>query len=176
MFEVAGVTDTLNFCKRAVLEAKIGMAPGIAFGKGAETPYPAVLRQKRRIADAGDGPAGEFRRQLRRSLMGCDPRTLAALEKLIGFDTVSRNSNLECIDWARAHMEAHGARTRMDWNADRSKANMLATFGEGPGGVVLSGHVDVVPVDGQDWTSDPFTATIRDGRRLWPRRLRHEGI
>ncbi len=93
-----------------------------------------------------------------------DPRTLAALERLIGFDTVSRNSNLACIDWARAQMEAHGAVTRMDWNADRTKANMLATFGAGPGGVVLSGHVDVVPVDGQAWTSDPFTATIRDGR------------
>jgi acetylornithine deacetylase len=96
--------------------------------------------------------------------MSPDPRTLAALERLIGFDTVSRNSNLACIDWARAHMEAHGAVTRMDWNADRTKANMLATFGEGPGGVVLSGHVDVVPVDGQDWTSDPFVATVRDGR------------
>jgi acetylornithine deacetylase len=93
-----------------------------------------------------------------------DARTLDALTRLIGFDTVSRNSNLACIDWARAHMEAHGAATRMDWNADRTKANMLATFGEGPGGIVLSGHVDVVPVDGQDWTSDPFTATIRDGR------------
>ncbi|MCW3475078.1 acetylornithine deacetylase [Limobrevibacterium gyesilva] len=93
-----------------------------------------------------------------------DPRTLACLERLIGFDTVSRNSNLDCIDWARAHMEAHGARTRMVWNADRTKANMLATFGEGPGGMVLSGHVDVVPVDGQDWSSDPFTATVRDGR------------
>ncbi|MCX7382066.1 MAG: acetylornithine deacetylase [Alphaproteobacteria bacterium] len=98
-----------------------------------------------------------------------DPRTLAALRTLIGFDTVSRNSNLACIDWARAHMEAHGATTRMDWNADRTKANMLATFGEGPGskargGIVLSGHVDVVPVDGQAWTSDPFTATERDGR------------
>jgi acetylornithine deacetylase len=52
----------------------------------------------------------------------------------------------------------------MDWNAERTKANMLATFNDGPGGIVLSGHVDVVPVDGQTWTSDPFTATLRDGR------------
>jgi acetylornithine deacetylase len=93
-----------------------------------------------------------------------DSRTMHCLQKLIGFDTVSKNSNLDCIDWARAHMEAKGATTRMDWNPDRTKANMLATFGEGPGGLVLSGHVDVVPVDGQAWTSDPFTATIRDGR------------
>ncbi len=93
-----------------------------------------------------------------------DPRTIAALDRLIGFNTVSRNSNLACIDWARALMEAHGARTRMDWNPERTKANMLATFNEGPGGMVLSGHVDVVSVEGQDWTSDPFTATHRDGR------------
>ena len=92
-----------------------------------------------------------------------DPSTIAALETLIGCNTVCRNSNLDCIDWARAQMEAHGARTRMDWNAGRTKANMLATFNEGPGGTVLSGHVDVVPVDGQAWTSDPFTATHRDG-------------
>jgi acetylornithine deacetylase len=96
--------------------------------------------------------------------MSASPRTLDALTRLIGFDTVSRHSNLECIDWARAHLEAHGARTRMDWNKEHTKANMLATFGEGEGGLVLSGHVDVVPVDGQAWTTDPFTASVRDGR------------
>jgi acetylornithine deacetylase len=92
------------------------------------------------------------------------PTTLAALEKIIGFDTVSRNSNLECIDWARALLESAGAKTRLDYSGDRTKANMLATFGDGPGGIVLSGHVDVVPVDGQPWTTDPFTATTKDGR------------
>ncbi len=90
--------------------------------------------------------------------------TTATLRDLIGFNTVSRHSNLACIDWARALVEAHGATTRMDWNADRTKANMLATFGEGPGGTVFSGHVDVVPVDGQDWSHDPFDAWIADGR------------
>ena len=64
-----------------------------------------------------------------------DPRTMEAISGILAFDTVSRNSNLGCIDWARAHLEAHGATTRMDWNADRTKANMLATFGEGPGGL-----------------------------------------
>ena len=93
-----------------------------------------------------------------------DPRTMEAISGILAFDTVSRNSNLGCIDWARAHLEAHGATTRMDWNADRTKANMLATFGEGPGGLVLSGHVDVVPVDGQPWTVDPFAATVKDGK------------
>jgi acetylornithine deacetylase len=93
-----------------------------------------------------------------------DPRTMACLERLISFDTVSRNSNLALIDWARAHLEGQGAKIRMDWNEDRRKANMLASFGEGPGGLVLSGHTDVVPVDGQSWTSDPFVATTRDGK------------
>jgi len=93
-----------------------------------------------------------------------DPRTMARLAEILAFDTVSRNSNLACIDWARAHMEAHGARCRLDFNDDRSKANLFATFGEGPGGIVLSGHVDVVPVDGQDWSVDPFALTVRDGK------------
>lgn len=93
-----------------------------------------------------------------------DPRTLACIERLIAFDTVSRNSNLALIDWARRHLEARGAKIRLDWSADRQKANMLASFGEGSGGLVLSGHTDVVPVDGQAWTSDPFKASVRDGK------------
>jgi len=93
-----------------------------------------------------------------------DQRTMMCIERLIGFDTVSRNSNVALIDWARAHLESRGAKIRMDWSADRQKANMLASFGEGQGGIVLSGHTDVVPVDGQAWASDPFKATVRDGK------------
>jgi acetylornithine deacetylase len=92
------------------------------------------------------------------------PATLSCLASLIGFDTTSRNSNLACIDWARALLEGAGARTRTDWNEDRTKANLFATFGEGPGGIVFSGHTDVVPVDGQVWASDPFRLDIRDGK------------
>src|SRR4029077_17331600 len=62
------------------------------------------------------------------------------------------------------HLEARGAKIRLDWSADRQKANMLASFVEGRGGLVLSGHTDVVPVDGQAWTSDPFKASVRDGK------------
>ncbi len=92
------------------------------------------------------------------------PATLDCLRQLIGFDTTSRNSNLALIDWAEAHLARHGASVRRSYNRERTKANLFATFGEGPGGVVLSGHSDVVPVDGQDWTTDPFQADIRDGR------------
>ncbi|MFM0733983.1 acetylornithine deacetylase [Paraburkholderia sediminicola] len=90
--------------------------------------------------------------------------TLDCLSQLIGFDTTSRNSNLALIEWAADRLESAGATLRYDYNAGRSKANLFATFGHGAGGVVLSGHTDVVPVDGQAWTSDPFTAQIRDGR------------
>ena len=86
------------------------------------------------------------------------------VSSLIGFDTVSRNSNLALIEWAANRLEAAGAQVRFDYNESRSKANLLATFGQGPGGVVLSGHTDVVPVDGQVWSSDPFQAQIREGR------------
>ena len=92
------------------------------------------------------------------------PATVDALRQLIAFDTTSRNSNLELIDWAEACLVRHGARVRRSYNAKRTKANLFASFGEGPGGVVLSGHSDVVPVDGQHWSSDPFQADIRDGR------------
>lgn len=90
--------------------------------------------------------------------------TLDCLRQLIAFDTTSRNSNLALIDWAEAHLARHGARIRRSYNPERTKANLFATFGEGPGGVVLSGHTDVVPVDGQAWSSDPFQAEIRDGK------------
>jgi acetylornithine deacetylase len=90
--------------------------------------------------------------------------TLTCLDQLIAFDTVSRNSNLPCIAWAKSLLEAAGARISLDWNSDRSKANLFATFGAGPGGIVLSGHVDVVPIDGQPWTSNPFKLRIADGK------------
>ena len=86
------------------------------------------------------------------------------LKSLIGFDTVSRNSNMALIEWAAGRLEDAGATLRYDYDATRSKANLFATFGDGDGGVVLSGHTDVVPVDGQAWTTDPFVADVRDGR------------
>ena len=89
--------------------------------------------------------------------------TVECLKRLIAFDTTSRNSNLELIEWSRALLEPLGASIRLSHNKERSKANLFATFGEGPGGMVLSGHTDVVPVDGQKWTSDPFVAEIRSG-------------
>lgn len=89
---------------------------------------------------------------------------IRCIEQLIAFDTTSRNSNLALVHWAAERFERSGARLRYNFNADETKANLFATFGDGPGGVVLSGHTDVVPVDGQAWTTDPFQADVRDGR------------
>jgi acetylornithine deacetylase len=91
--------------------------------------------------------------------------TLQALQTLVGFATVSRDSNLGLIEWVRDRLARQGAACRLTYDAGRRKANLFATLGEGARpGLILSGHTDVVPVDGQDWRSDPFTATLRDGR------------
>ncbi len=90
---------------------------------------------------------------------------LDLIKNLIGFDTTSRGSNLALIDYAEELLTKSGARCRRSYDATRSKANLFASFGpEGDGGYVLSGHTDVVPVDGQDWSSDPFKPEIRDGK------------
>src|SRR5687768_14943120 len=87
------------------------------------------------------------------------------LERLIAFDTTSRNSNLELIAFAESLLSELGVTGIRVANADGSKANLYATIGRPEeGGVVLSGHSDVVPVDGQSWQSDPFVLTHRDGR------------
>jgi len=89
----------------------------------------------------------------------------AMVERLIGFQTVSRDSNLGLIEWVRDHLAKLGARTRLTYDAAGKKANLFATLGESAKpGLILSGHTDVVPVDGQSWDTDPFAAIERDGK------------
>ncbi len=89
---------------------------------------------------------------------------LSILDSLISFDTTSRNSNLQLISWVEEYLAQYDISTTRVINADGSKANLYATIGpDVAGGVILSGHSDVVPVDGQDWSSDPFVVTERDG-------------
>ncbi|HWE45848.1 MAG TPA: acetylornithine deacetylase [Caulobacteraceae bacterium] len=101
--------------------------------------------------------------------------TLAAtateyLRRLVAFDTTSRGSNLALIDYVEAELAKHGARSVRIPNEAGDKANLLALIGpEADGGVVLSGHTDVVPVDGQPWTSDPWTLTDKGDGRLYGR-------
>jgi acetylornithine deacetylase len=89
----------------------------------------------------------------------------AMIERLIAFNTVSRESNLGLIEWVRDYLHRHGAKTRLTHDATGKKANLFATLGDSiKPGLILSGHTDVVPVDGQDWHTDPFVATERDAR------------
>lgn len=94
---------------------------------------------------------------------------IGILERLVGFDTTSRDSNMPLIDWVAAYLESHGVASTKVTDADGGKANLVATIGEQvDGGIVLSGHTDVVPVDGQDWQTAPFTLT-RKGEQLFGR-------
>ncbi len=87
------------------------------------------------------------------------------LERLVAFDTTSRNSNLALIDDVEAFLESLGARCERTASADGAKANLHAVLGpKVDGGVVLSGHTDVVPVDGQAWSTDPWVLTEKDGK------------
>jgi acetylornithine deacetylase len=87
------------------------------------------------------------------------------LERLVAFPTVSRDSNLALVDWLEGYLTGHGIECHRHWNEDRQKAALMAHAGPRvEGAVVLSGHSDVVPVDGQDWTTDPWTVVERNGR------------
>ncbi|MCL6702090.1 acetylornithine deacetylase [Pseudomonas sp. T1.Ur] len=92
-------------------------------------------------------------------------RSRALLAELVGFATVSRDSNLALIEFIRDYLHGLGVSSELIYNAERTKANLLASIGPSvPGGVVLSGHTDVVPVDGQAWTVEPFRLSEQDGK------------
>jgi acetylornithine deacetylase len=95
-------------------------------------------------------------------------KTISSIEmigRLVGFDTTSRDSNLALIDFVRNYLSDHGVKSELVHDQSRRKANLYATIGPGDrGGVLLSGHSDVVPIDGQDWESDPFRTRDSDGK------------
>ncbi|ADU34553.1 acetylornithine deacetylase [Variovorax paradoxus] len=93
------------------------------------------------------------------------PQSLALAQSLVRMNTVSENSNLQLIDLAQSHLAALGVKSRITYNAERTKANLFATLGEGkPAGVIISGHTDTVPWDGQDWSVDPLSAVVQHER------------
>jgi acetylornithine deacetylase len=95
--------------------------------------------------------------------------TTELLERLVSFDTTSRNSNLSLIEFIRGYLDGFGVTYRVSTDALGQKANLHAVIGpQQAGGLALSGHVDTVPVDGQAWTGDPFALRRRD-RRLYAR-------
>lgn len=93
----------------------------------------------------------------------------AMIERLIAFDTTSRDSNLALIEYVRQYLAGHGVQSETVPSADGRKANLFATIAPADGdvgrpGIVLSGHTDVVPVDGQPWNTEPFKAVERGGK------------
>ena len=91
--------------------------------------------------------------------------TAELLERLVAFDTTSRNSNLQLIGFVREYLDALGVQYRVSTDPMGQKANIHAIIGpREAGGLALSGHVDTVPVDGQAWTGDPFALRRRDGK------------
>ncbi|MEO8523598.1 MAG: acetylornithine deacetylase [Caldimonas sp.] len=92
-------------------------------------------------------------------------RALELARSLVRIDTVSRNSNLELIHFIRDELAKHGVQSTLTFDDEGRKANLFATIGEGkPAGVIVSGHTDTVPWDGQDWSLDPLGAQVKDGR------------
>lgn len=96
--------------------------------------------------------------------MTLSPHALELAQTLVRMNTVSQNSNLELIHFLRDHLAKLGVQSRLTFNESKTKANLFATLGEGkPAGVILSGHTDTVPWDGQDWTMDPLSALVKEG-------------
>lgn len=97
--------------------------------------------------------------------MAKDLRSIDLIRNLIGFDTTSRDSNLHLIDFVKDYLAGYGIESRLVFDDEKRKANLYATVGpDDRPGICLSGHTDVVPVDGQEWDSDPFTLAERDGK------------
>jgi len=93
------------------------------------------------------------------------PQALQLAQTLVRLNTVSHESNLPLIHFIRDELHQLGVKSRLTYNADKTKANLFATLGEGkPAGIILSGHTDTVPWDGQDWSVDPLSATVKDGK------------
>ena len=96
-------------------------------------------------------------------------RTLQILDRLVGFPTVSRDSNLDLIDWVQDLLQTAGFGVTRIWSPDRTMAGLFARIGpKVDGGICLSAHTDVVPVDGQTWTRPPFVLTD-EGNRVFGR-------
>jgi acetylornithine deacetylase len=100
----------------------------------------------------------------RKRIVADYPRSMDMLRRLVSMDTTSRNSNLELIDFVRDHLDQFGIASELVPDATAKKANLYATIGPSDRpGICLSGHTDVVPIDGQDWSTDPWTITEQDG-------------
>ena len=118
------------------------------------------------------GPPGRFRPILPAThlymrvahLAGAAIDKIEMAKRLVGYDTTSRNSNLALIEFVRDYLDGHGVKSELVFDESGGKANLYATIGpQDVGGIMLSGHTDVVPIDEQDWHSDPFKLVEKDG-------------
>jgi acetylornithine deacetylase len=99
--------------------------------------------------------------------LSCSAASIEMIRRLVAMDTTSRNSNLELIDFISNYLAALGVESRLVHDESGRKANLYATLGpQDKPGIALSGHSDVVPIDGQDWSCDPWAVSQRDGRLL----------
>ena len=98
------------------------------------------------------------------------PSSTEMLARLVAFDTTSRNSNLDLIKYIQSHLDDFAVGSTLVPSDDGTKASLYASIGpDAPGGIVLSGHTDVVPVDKQPWTTDPWVLTEKSDGRLYGR-------
>lgn len=97
--------------------------------------------------------------------MAAQPQSLEMIRRLVAFDTTSRNSNLDLVAFVQDYLDGHGIKSQLIKDVTGKKANLYATIGpDDRAGYALSGHTDVVPIDGQDWTSDPWTVKEEGGK------------
>ncbi|MBI2771306.1 MAG: acetylornithine deacetylase [Burkholderiales bacterium] len=97
--------------------------------------------------------------------MSANSETIDLICRLLEFDTVSSKSNLPLIQWVEKYLLAHGIKSCLSFDPAGGKANLFATVGgQDSGGIVLAGHTDTVPVEGQNWTKPPFCGTVSDGK------------
>jgi acetylornithine deacetylase len=100
-------------------------------------------------------------------VVSCSAASIEMVRRLVAMDTTSRNSNLELIDFIADYLAALGIESRLVRDESGRKANLYATLGpQDKPGIALSGHTDVVPIDGQDWSCDPWRVSERQGRLL----------
>ena len=108
------------------------------------------------------------------------PQNMSAREiltQLVAFPSVSRDSNLSLIDWVETYLASHGVAATSVYDENQTKAALYAHVGPWvAGGVILSGHSDVVPVDGQAWTRSPFVLEEEGGQNIWARCVRYERV
>src|SRR5215475_9730629 len=142
-----------------------GMIRGNRLSSGCRPAHACHWRRPKGFAILATARAAGTSKDRYGTVVSPSPASLEMIGKLIAFDTTSRNSNLELIGFVRDYLATLGVESRLVHDAEGRKANLYATLGppEKPG-IALPGHTDVVPIDGQEWSSDPWQVVRKDDR------------